>query len=349
MKIFNLMLGRARGGLEQAAVDYAEALRLAQAEVVTLTSPDAWVNSALDSAQLPRLSFTNYGSWDPFAVHKLRNLARSEEAGMVICHGNRALRLALKAFRGMLPVIAVTHNYSIDDVKHAQGVLTITRDLALEVELGGVEKSRIFHIPNMVRTMPEVRPHTLYQKTPVIGSMGRFVRKKAFDVYLEAIAILNARGVHFKAVLGGTGEDETDLRALAEARHLHHTVEFTGWVEDKRAFFENIDFFVLPSHHEPFGIVLIEAMAYGLPCITTDAEGPSEIVHAGVDALLVPRNDPEKLADAMQRLIEDHAYAAELATAGLALVNTHYSMEAMARRLREAIETLSQSQLNIAA
>jgi len=349
MKIFNIMLGRARGGLEQAAVDYAEALRLAGAEAITITSTDAWVNTPLDSAQLPRLSFTNYGSWDPIAVHKLRSFARTEEAGMAICHGNRALRLALKAFRGILPVVAVTHNYSIEDAKRAQGVFTITRDLALEIELGGVDKSRIFHIPNMVRITPNIRPHTLYQKTPVIGSMGRFVRKKAFDVYLEAIAILNARGVHFKAVLGGTGEEEEKLRALAEARHLSHTVQFTGWVEDKYAFFDSVDFFVLPSHHEPFGIVLIEAMAHGLPCISTDAEGPSEIIHPGVDALLVPRNDPEKLADAMQRLIEDHAYAAELATAGLALVSTHYSMEAMAKRLREAVDALSASQLNIAA
>lgn len=349
MKIFNIMLGRARGGLEQAAVDYAEALRLAGIDAITLTSPDAWVNTALDAQHLPRLSFSNYGSWDPFAAHKLRGFAHAEQATMVICHGNRALRLALRAFRGSIPVVAVTHNYSIDDVKHAQGVFTITRDLALEVELGGIDKSRIFHMPNMVRISPDVRPHTLYQKTPVIGAMGRFVRKKAFDVYLEAIAILNTRGVHFKALLGGEGEETEALKAKAEALHLSRTVEFTGWVEDKRAFFDRVDFFVLPSHHEPFGIVLIEAMAHGLPCITTDAEGPSEIVHHGVDALLVPRNDAEKLADAMQRLIEDHGVAASLASGGLQLVSTHYSMDAMARRLREALDALSQSQLNIAA
>lgn len=349
MKIFNLMLGKGRGGLEQAALDYAEALHLAGVDAVSVTATDAWVNTVLDAQSLPRLSFTNYGSWDILAGWRLASLARSEGATHILCHGNRALRLALRHTKPSAQVVAVTHNYSIADVPRADAAFTITRDLALEVELLGVPKDRIFHVPNAVRIVSEKKPHTLYSTPPVIGTMGRMVRKKGFDVWLEALALLNARGCQFRALLGGDGEERSALEALAGEKRLTHTVEFLGWVEDKQQFFDRIDFFVLPSHEEAFGIVLIEAMAHGLPCIATSAAGPSEILHDKEDGLLVPRNDAAAMADAIARLLDDHAYAGELAQAGQRSVHTHYTLEAMARRLREALDALPARGLDIAA
>ena len=351
MNVLNIMFGCKRGGLEQAAIDYAEALRVANIQTLNVTSPDAWVNDGLDDVGLPHVSVKQFGSWDPFASMKLRAIGIAEGATAVICHGIRALSIALRAFRNSdIRVIAVTHNYSIGRISKADAAMTITRDLALEAELVGLPKNSIFNIPNMVRIPENARPHTLYQKVPVIGTMGRFVRKKGFDIYLHAIAEMNKRGLKFRAKLGGSGEEEAQLRELAESLGITHTLQFTGWVENKEDFFNEIDFFVLPSHHEPFGIVLIEAMAHGLPCVSTASEGPSEILHPDGDGVLVPKNDPIALANGLQRLIEDHAFAANLANGGLQTVTTHYSREAMARRLAEALTQLpNKSITNIAA
>lgn len=349
MRVLNIMLGRHRGGLEQACVDYGEALRLAGDDVLSITSTEAWVNEKLDDVGLTRASFSNMGSWDPIAMYKLRQIARAAEAEVAICHGNRALRIASKALRGICPIVHVTHNYSIDDITRADAVMTITRALAIEAELAGVPKERIFHIPNMVRLPETLHPHTLYQRPPVIGTMGRFVRKKGFDVFLRAVAIMNARGLQFTARIGGDGEEMEALQALAEELGISRTVTFTGWVEDKHAFFGEMDMFVLPSHHEPFGIVLIEAMAAGLATVSTDAEGPSEILHNNEDALVIARNDPEAMALALERLITDHAFAAELAAKGQQLVAKYYSMDAMARRLRDALDALPAPNYSIAA
>jgi glycosyltransferase involved in cell wall biosynthesis len=351
MKVLNIMFGRARGGLEQAAIDYAEALRHASIHTLNITSPHAWVNPQLDALGLPHVSLQQFGNWDPFASMKLRAIATAEGADVAICHGNRALRIALRAFRHTpVRVVAVTHNYSIAAIAKADAAMTITRDLALEAELAGIPREAVFHIPNMVRIPENARAHTLYQHVPVFGAMGRFVRKKGFDVYLEAIAELNKRGLRFQAILGGAGEEEAHLHALAESLGITHTLRFSGWVESKEAFFQNIDFFVLPSHHEPFGIVLIEAMAHGIPSISTASEGPSEIIHHERDGLLVAKNDPVALADAMERFIREHTLAAGIANHGLQTVIERYSMDAMARRLGNALQKLpSKNTTNIAA
>ncbi len=345
MRVLNIMLGQKAGGIEQACVDYAEALTLGGHEALCITSTDAWVNAKCDAALLTRVSFSNMGYWDPFAMLKLRHLARAAEGEVAICHGGRAFRLASRALRGICPVIMVTHNYSLKDILRADAVFTITRALALDVELAGVAPEKIFHLPNMVRIPDQLQPHTLYQRPPVIGAMGRMVRKKGFDVLLRAAAIMNARGLQFSLRIGGDGEERAALEALAEELRITRTVTFTGWVEDPVAFYREIDVFALPSHHEPFGIVLIEAMAAGLACVSTDAEGPSEILHHAEDGWVVPRNDPEALALGLERVLSDPELAASLACGGQQHVAKHYSMQAMARRLNDALDAIDKPQL----
>lgn len=349
MRVLNIMLGRKAGGIEQASVDYAEALQRAGHETFTVTSTDAWVNRKLDDALLPRISFSNMGYWDPIAAYKLRQIARAAQAEIAISHGNRALKIGALALRGICPLSYVTHNYNIKHIRKADLVFTITRALALEAELAGTPPEHIFHIPNMVRIPDALQPHTLYQRPPVIGTMGRMVRNKGFDVLLRAAAIMNARGLQFSLRIGGDGEERAALEALTQELGIRRTVTFTGWIENPKEFYNAIDIFVLPSHHEPFGIVLIEAMCAGLACITTDAEGPSEIVHHGEDALMVPRHDPEAMALAIERVLTDHALAAELAAKGQELVAKHYSMDAMARRLHEALQSVPHSSIEMAA
>jgi glycosyltransferase involved in cell wall biosynthesis len=336
MTILNLMLGKGRGGLEQAGVDYAESLAHAGIATLTITHPDAWVNPALE--KLPHLTLRHVASWDPFAILRLRKLAHETNATAVICHGNRALRMALTALKGRVPVIAVAHNYSIARFVHADRVFCITHDLIEEMVHRDYPRNQMFHMPNMVR-IPTIEPRAPFREPPVIATMGRFVKKKAFDVFIDAVRELKQRGLAFHAILGGDGEDRPLLEARAKG--LEDVLTFSGWVQDKAQFFHNADVFVLPSHHEPFGIVLIEAMAYRVPVITTDSEGPCEIVHPGKDALLTRRGDAQEMADAMESLITSEAGAKSLADAAFDLVSSTYSIDAMAERLKVALKGLS--------
>lgn len=336
MTIINLMLGKHRGGLEQAALDYAQALAQAGIPALSVIAPGAWVEAPMVAAGVAHESLRTHGRFDLFAAHRLRTLARRSAATAVICHGNRALSLALRAFSaaGAPKVIAVAHNYKTKRFRKADACFAITEHLAQHLQMAGAKN--IHRMPNMVRiTPPTLRP--AFRLTPVVGSMGRFVTKKGFQHFIEALSLLRARGIAFTALLGGDGEDAAHIDALIARYRLEGYVNRIGWVQNKAEFFESLDIFVLPSLHEPFGIVLIEAMNHGAPVISTDAEGPREIIHPGVDGLLVPKANPEALADALAALLADPARAAALGEAGRRLVAREYSMEAMAGRLQTAL------------
>lgn len=334
MTILNLMLGRKRGGLEQASVDYAEALRHAGIPALSILSPGAWAAAPLTNAALPHETLPNLGYWDPIAIWQLRQLAKRTGARAVICHGNRALSLALFALKGRVPVIAVSHNYRTHRFSRADHCFAITGDLSNHLKQVGATEST--SMPNMVR-MPALLPRPPYRQPPVIGAMGRWTYIKGFDVFLHALGLLKIRGFPFHALLAGEGPEAENLRALIENHGLEDQVKLMGWVENKAEFFESIDVFAIPSRHEAFGLVLIESMAHGVPTITSDAEGPSQIVTHEHDALVTPREDAEALANALARLLTAEAFAEHLAKRALRTVSETYSINAMATRLQTAL------------
>ena len=334
MTILNLMLGKKRGGLEQAALDYAESLAMAGLPALTIVSPGAWIEPQLANAKVAHESLIARGNWDLFAVLRLRALAKRTQATSVICHGNRAISLALQALSGRIPVIAVAHNYSTRRFAKADACFAITRHLKEHLATNGAQN--IFIMPNMVR-LPEARERPHFRTPPVLGSMGRFVAKKGFKHYIEALSILRGRGVAFRAILGGEGEEGEAIAELITRYQLQDVVTLTGWVQNKAAFFDALDIFVLPSMMEAFGIVLIEAMSYGIPVVSTEAHGPREIIHQGVDGILFQSGDREAMADAMEQLVTDPARAGAIGRAGAALVAREYTMHAMADRLKAAL------------
>lgn len=340
--ILNLMLGSGRGGLEQAALDYAEALAAAGIGALTVISPNAWVEAPLVAAGMTHESLSSHGRWDVFAARRLRKLAAKTGARAVICHGNRALALALRAFHPLIGslanrprIIAVAHNYSTSRFAMADACFAISSHLAAHLAASGARA--ISRMPNMVR-MHDHALRPAFRHPPVIGSMGRFVAKKGFQTYIEALSVLRTRGIEFHAVLGGDGEESAAIDALIARYRLENHITRIGWVKDKTAFFAALDLFVLPSLHEPFGIVLIEAMIHGVPVISTDTEGPREIIHHGVDGILVPRRDPEALAEALAGLLANQQQAQQLAVAGRVLAGREYSMDSMAQRLQQALK-----------
>lgn len=154
-----------------------------------------------------------------------------------------------------------------------------------------------------------------------VGVVGRLAEWKGQHVFLDAFAQA-FRGRPARAWLVGSamfGEDgyEQRLRAQVERLGLAGQVEFRGFREQVGAELAEMDVVVhcsvLP---EPFGQVVIEAMAAGRPVIASAEGGPAEVVTDGVDGLLVPPRDPALLAAALRRLFEDPGLRQRLASAG---------------------------------
>jgi glycosyltransferase involved in cell wall biosynthesis len=230
---------------------------------------------------------------------------------------------------------AVLANYKIKcgDVAAA---FCPTLDLRRHAIQQGMPEAGAYHIPYMVE-VPRAPPQRARHTFPVIGTMGRFVAKKGFDTFIGALRRLHANGVMFRAVLAGDGPERAALQRLAAESGLGDALSFPGWVSDKPAFFAGIDLFCLPSQHEPFGIVLIEAMAHALPIVATDSEGPMEILRDGVDGRIVPRGDTGRLAAVLEALLADPVGAAALADNAYRHVLRTYDLPRVGARLDRAV------------
>jgi colanic acid/amylovoran biosynthesis glycosyltransferase len=169
-----------------------------------------------------------------------------------------------------------------------------------------------------------------------ILSSGRLIEKKGFAYLIDACRILADRGERFECVIGGSGELETELRGRVEHLGLRDRVKLTGQtlVQEKIVeFMHGGDIYVLPcvwaSDNDVDGLpqMLVEAMACGLPAISTRLVGIPDLIRHGETGLLVEPNDAVGLADAITSLMRDRPLAARLAEAGRQWVHQRFNLD----------------------
>jgi len=335
MRVFNIMLGRAHGGLEQAAIDYAEMMAINSIEVVTIGHPKGWMRDHLpsDFSFLPLRCITDY---DPIAMWKLRGFVRQHLPDVIIAHGTRAMRYAARL--SGVKKIGVLHNTRFKpDMAAMDGFIAVSPRVAAAASERFPDKS-VQMVPNMVRVGGEVTRKP-FRDPPILGSLGRLHTNKGYDVLLKALATPALRAKPWKLVLGGDGPERALLEQAAQSLGLADRIHFVGWVSDRHAFFNGLDLFVLPSREEPFGIVLIEAMADLLPVIVTDTDGPSFIVRDGETGLIVQVEDSEALAQAITAALEKPRDMVAQGNAGYQDIKARFSREAVAALLWDALRS----------
>lgn len=138
-----------------------------------------------------------------------------------------------------------------------------------------------------------------------ILAVGRLTRQKGFDVLIKAFSRSNFRN-KIKLIILGEGKERKSLERLIDKLNLKEQVLLCGKVDNPFIYMKYAKFFVLSSRFEGFGIVIIEALACGVPVIATDCEsGPSEIIENEKNGLLIPVEDEKALKEAMERLFHD--------------------------------------------
>jgi glycosyltransferase involved in cell wall biosynthesis len=149
-------------------------------------------------------------------------------------------------------------------------------------------------------------------------TVGRLHASKGHDVLLRAVKQLSNAGAAVTLRLAGAGPERGNLEKLANELGIADRVTFLGSLPEDRIIEElrSADAFVLASHAEPLGVVYMEAMSLGVATIGTSAGGVSEIISDEVDGLLVPPGDPQRLAEAIQRLMDDPILRRRIGEAG---------------------------------
>jgi glycosyltransferase involved in cell wall biosynthesis len=138
----------------------------------------------------------------------------------------------------------------------------------------------------------------------------------------------------------GAGPDNADLKAAVSGYGLERQVTFTGALNQAQVavWYAKADTFALPSFAEGIPVVLMEAMASGMPCVTTRITGIPELIRDGKDGLLVTPSDSEELAAALERLMDDPSLRARLAVAGRERVRARYNLTRNVERLGKIFE-----------
>lgn len=173
-------------------------------------------------------------------------------------------------------------------------------------------------------------------------AVGRLVRKKGLDTFVDACALLRDRDVDFEAVIvGGAGDHEEQVRARVAATGLEQRVTLLGPLTQTGLFaqYQQASVFALPCRvledgdRDGIPNVLVEAMACGVPVVSTGVSGITELVRDGENGLVVAPDRPVDLADALHRLVKDPALARHLAERGRATVSERFDAATAAERM----------------
>lgn len=181
----------------------------------------------------------------------------------------------------------------------------------------------------------------------VAGIVGRLQPWKGQHRFLHALADLCDRGHDVHGVIVGgdafglSPEYAKEVEALVGRLDLTERVTMVGHVPDARPYIAALDVLVSASGGEPFGIVLVEAMAESVPTIAVGDAGPAEIVEHGVSGLLLPAPEPELIADALATLIADPGLRERMSHDARRLAVERFGAPAMASALEAALRPLA--------
>lgn len=162
---------------------------------------------------------------------------------------------------------------------------------------------------------------------PVALALARLHEKKGLDTLLDAVA--KTPGLY--AWIAGEGPLEAELKAQSTRLGLDDRVRFLGWRNDRGALLAACTLVAFPSRYEPFGTVMVDAWAASRPLVAADAVGPAAYVVDGVNGLLVAKDDPDALAGAMRRVIDEPGLAARLIEGGRATYEAAFTRKAFVR------------------
>ena len=210
----------------------------------------------------------------------------------------------------------------------------------------GLDEGRIPKMPGEARVAVRAK-HAIPKDAFVFGVVAQYSRSKCQDVFLKAIALLLSSLPKGRArpyfLMAGPEADRgflDELKALAASLGIQDQVRFLDFQANVGPVFASLDCLVLPSKQEAFGIVLLEAMALGKPCIVTRAGGAIEAVEEGKAGLWVEPLDEKGLAGAMVRLLQEPKLSESLGAFATLWVRERFSMARCVEEYQRVYENL---------
>jgi len=221
--------------------------------------------------------------------------------------------------------------------RHVKGFVSISQAVTESAVRAGIDQARIHEIPNFVEHVPKASPPPM-PADPAIGIFGRVTHWKGQKQFLRAATHVLPRFPALRVYIVGDASDGDpkyldECRELAQSSPYAAQIEFTGLVTDVAEYYRKCTVVVHASiEPEPFGMVLIEAMAEARPVVASILGAPSEIIQDSVEGYLVDPNDTDAMASRITKLLSDPALAMDMGIRGHKKVLTDYDPRVAARR-----------------
>ena len=335
MKITQIMLSKGFGGAERAFVDTAICLASRGHKVQVICHRRFGKLGELQTTPNIQVdAFAPINKNDFISLLRIRNAMKAFGSDVAHIHLNRAATLGgCAASMAKIPWVGTFHNYySIKGYKKAQSIFAITEDVRQWAIQQGRSAEQVVVVPNFSRVGAVESSHQGRGAPLRVLSYGRYVHKKGFDVMLKAFTRLIYNGVNATLSIGGNGPEAAGLASLCDELGLGDKVSMGVWIDDVVVALDQADVFVLPSRDEPFGIVMLEAMARGVPIISTRSQGPSQVL-TDETAFFAEIDSEETLADALLLVTNRPELANEKAAVALELYRTTYHEDAVLPQL----------------
>jgi glycosyltransferase involved in cell wall biosynthesis len=317
------------------------------------------VHPLVSRAQAWGITVTQFEDWARFPLWLVPRIARQLREGgfdLLHTHGYKADLLGRFAARmARVPIVATIHGYtdaflSVRVYKHLDllalhrfpKVIAVSNYLRQRLIASGLAPNRVVTVHNAINTdvfvsavgidRGEIRAELgIRPDVPVILTVGRLNPEKGHRYLLESAQLVWRHIPNLRVLIAGEGPLREQLEASVHSLHLDAVVSFLGWRDDVASLMAISDLFVLPSTRESFGLVILEALAMGMPVIATRVGGVPEIVWTGETGILVKPRDAEALAKAMTWALTNPAQAGQLARQGQAVVRQRFSVQAMVK------------------
>lgn len=276
--------------------------------------------------QKPDLFISNLSRFN--AINLLARVVSSSKSKIIVVEHTQVslLPLTARSFFHRIAAYFIFPGLAKFLYKTADCVIAVSGGVAkdLETMLHSNITLQVVYNPvvskNMFEDAKEHVTHAWFSKkeVPVVLSVGRLVKAKNHKLLLEAIALVLEKNKVNLVVLG-QGQERENLEKLALTLGIKSHVDFIGFEDNPFKYMAQADVFVSSSMREGFGNSIVEAMALGLPVISTDCSGPAEIIKdAGI---LVPTQNAKLLADAIIKLLDNSSFRKDIVQRGLYRAN----------------------------
>lgn len=305
-----------------------------------------------------------------FLVHMIRNrLSSKGDAVRIVIAGHPNLAVPawmMRIFSHSVKTIVMAHGVEVwtrlhwlksNAILHADLVVgpsvdTVDKLIGIQSIPPGKVRKLAWPLSPMFVSLAE-RPEVLtlpqtFPKGRVVLTVGRWAaaeRYKGLDELLKATALLRSTFPSLHLVVVGQGNDLPRLRKLAVDCGIADSVHFLGNIsrDELAACYAHAEVFAMPSTGEGFGLVFLEAMAFAKPVIATAYGGTTDLVENGINGLLVPPGDIQKLTEAISSLLTNDTFRTTLGRHGADLVRKKYRFEEFKVELEGILRELGDS------